>query len=109
MRLDQSVMWEVFPTVVFKYTTYGEVAEEERFFWTTKKTERTESILNYIPGKGYSFKEICLNFGFRKVAVIGTGEKSRNIRVQCPYCDYVQELKDESQKCGVCNKRFYLY
>jgi phage FluMu protein Com len=102
-------MWEVFPTVVFTYPTYGEEADEENFFWTTPKLEVTQSNLNYIPGGGYSFKEILLNFGLRKAGIVGTGEKSRIMRVRCPYCKDIDEITDKNQVCSNCNKLFYLY
>jgi rRNA maturation endonuclease Nob1 len=109
MRLDQSVMWEVFPTVVFTYATCGSKTNGENFFWTTPKTEISENTLSHLFRGAYSFKEIYLNLGLRKIAVVGTGETSRLIRVQCPYCFEVQELIDESQVCSICNKRFYIY
>ena len=105
--------WTVIPHTVFTYDCLKGHGLEN-FKLTKRKQEKNRVQIGVILFNGgalgtTTFKDIFINLGIRKVGIIGTGEKSELMRVQCPYCKTINKMFQSYQKCEKCSKKFYIH
>jgi hypothetical protein len=99
--------WETFNRIVFELPN-KQTGETEPFYKTRKKTSFWDSI-----SLGGVFIGSLSTEAFQHrdghVGTIGMSKHSKRIRVKCPYCEEIQKLRSELQKCTHCKKKFYLH
>ncbi len=72
---------------------------------------------SYLPGfyfyggiRYYTFREVLVFFGVRKLANMGRCTNCVNYQVECPYCKNLLELyRNDNEHCTNCGKKFYLF
>lgn len=111
--LLHGIKWEIINQIAFE-----EINQEGRveiYLLAKRKEERCRVRVGVIQINmgvlgAYSIKDILIRLGFRRVGVIGISKHHpTKIRVKCPYCQTIQKIEQEWQKCEKCNKRFYLF
>lgn len=56
----------------------------------------------------YTFRDLLVSLGIKKIAVIGKCESCDSIKVECPYCGELHDLLEgKTEKCKRCAKSFY--
>lgn len=99
--------WEVYKyKVVFRHTVSDNIGEEN-FYSTVPKKGLSVSL--FFGSLFYLIQSMMKENRAGKIGKVGTGEKSRVRRVECPKCKQIQRLRIEKQRCSKCREYFYLF
>ena len=107
--LSHKIKWESTDKIAFR--EFVENKEEVYLIAKRKKEKHRVQVGTLLINGGalgsFSIKEILIGLSFRRVGLVGISEEK--MRVKCPHCTTIQQLKEEWQKCCNCGKKFYLF
>jgi hypothetical protein len=102
---------EVFDDIVFHHACQAKCKNLPMYLAELKEDDEYQPAVLVNKGTlgSFTFKDLLIFFGIWRKGIAGYCYHCKELKVVCPECKIIQEIKQEYQVCTNCFKKFYTF